>query len=365
MKIWAVCKDLGGMAGLLPVVEKLEHCGHSVRFIANGISVGTLRKKGRVFEEWTDSPTEDLASKGEIPDVFITSMCSQGGPGRDLVPLMRALGVPVIALQDFWVSASSQADAWLDIKYRPDRVITNDQVGKDLLAQVWPDFDREHIVITGFPALDKYAAMDFAAIRERARDKLGIDPRLPIILFAGGGSLTYLAHQIIKGALTILSCHHCFGYLPRPHPRTENDFPGEMNPWQKTVGEIAAESGITVIYDFFGRCDPTETVAASEVICSISSTLLLDAAIMRKPTISVMPPGLVKNRFRYQMNGFIDQYPLVPLGCCLEATTAKDLAEQIKQCLETNPLRTAQERHLKLDGQNAARVVKLIESLKP
>lgn len=84
---------------------------------------------------------------------------------------------------------------------------------------------------------------------------------------------------------------------------------------------------------------------------------------MRRAAISILPPGPLKDRFRGQMAGATDQYPLVPLGCCLEATTTEELVQQLRTCLrEGNPLRPAQEQQIKLDGKNAARVADLVES---
>ena len=110
----------------------------------------------------------------------------------------------------------------------------------------------------------------------------------------------------------------------------------------------------------------TEVVAASNVVCSICSTTLLDAAVMRRVAISVMPPGPLKDDFRKDMGGVTDQFPLVPMGCALEAADAPGLKVQIERCLDgsavRNPLRAAQEKYIRLDGQSAARVANLIES---
>lgn len=362
MKIWAVCKDPGGTAGLLPVVDELIRRGHEVRLIANGKAVETLTKAEQPFISWEGGQAEDMIKQYPCPNLFLTTMCSKGGVGRDLVPLMREKGVPVVALQDFWVGAAGQADSWLDSKYRPDFITTNDEVGKDLLAKVWPDFDRERIVITGFPAFDKYAGMDFEAKREQARKKLGLVDKFPVISFAGGGALTHIAHDLLLEALKRLGDR--VYYLPRPHPRTLNDFPEEAEPWQQAVAEVAEHH--VVVYDYFGQCDMTDVVAVSDVVCSISSTSLLDAAVMRRAAISIMPPGPIKDRFRGQMGGVTDQYPLVPLGCCFEATALNHLLEELICGLSDDPihsLRPEQEKHIKLGGRNAARVADLVESV--
>lgn len=280
MKILAVCKDPSGTAGLLPVVEELKKRNHEVTLAANGKAVEVLTKCSQKFLNCEGISTEawvtDMEEKGRMPDVFISTMCTKGGVGRDLVPFMRARGVPVIALQDFWVGAAGQADAWLEAKYRPDYITTNDEVGKDLLTKVWPTFDPTRIVITGFPAFDKYAGMDFDAKRSEAREKLGLSPESgPVISFAGGGPLTHLAHEMLGRALQKLAPRQFFAYLPRPHPRTMNDFSEEADPWQKTVAAVGRFA--PVLYDFFGRCEMGDVVAASNVVCSISSTTLLDA----------------------------------------------------------------------------------------
>ncbi|MEK7208928.1 MAG: CDP-glycerol glycerophosphotransferase family protein [Patescibacteria group bacterium] len=365
MRIWAVCKDPGGTAGMLPVVDELGRRGHSVILIAdnNSKAAEILAKKKRPFRYYYAN--DGICGEGD-PDVFITSMCSRGGGiGRELVPVMKGKKIPTVVIQDFWGGGGN--DGWQQSQSHPDYITTNDEVGREVLTGAWPEFDPNRIIITGFPAFDKYAKMDFDAVRKQAQTKLGLNGNLPVISFAGGGDLTDLVHRLLCGTLERICWldEGDYYFIPRPHPRTLSDFPAEAELWQKTLAGL--HRGPRVIYDFFGQCDMTEIVAASDVVCSISSTVLLDAAVMRRGAISIMPPA-VKNRFRDQMGGVIDQYPLVPLGCCLEVSSVGDLGTTLAKFVKPkervqNPLRQNQEKHVKTDGRNAARVADLVESI--
>jgi hypothetical protein len=97
MLIMAVVKDPGGTNSVLRVVNELRQLGNTVEVIANGHALDRLPGMNVPFRT-----LEGALEVMPLPDVYLTSMCSKGGVGRNLIPLMRSANVPIVAIQDLW-----------------------------------------------------------------------------------------------------------------------------------------------------------------------------------------------------------------------------------------------------------------------
>ncbi len=348
--VWAVCKDPGGTNGVLPVVRVLRERGHMVSLIANGKAVELLNHKEGVMPYKTAE--EVLKDFVGYPDALITSMCSQGGVGRDLIPWLRGR-VPTVALQDFWGGTLWDEFA----KVRPDYITTNDQVGKEIIQTAWPDFNPDHIKITGFPALDKYKSVDVGAVTEQVRAALGLNENKPIILVGGQSEFS---GQMLK---EVIACLNTIGQnvylIPRAHPRMKDNWPEEVAPWQEAMEQFRAG---TLIRDS-SACDTPSVIACSSLVISMYSTIQIEAAVLRKPTISVWYPEM--EQLWYQStNEKMGEFPLVRLGCAAKAENREALCELLRQALSGDlGLLANQEQNFQLDGKNAERVADFVESL--
>lgn len=344
---WAVVKDPGGIAGLLPVVWELEHMGQQVLLVANGKATELLCGKGHEYV--VAEKAEDLLEKYELPRVLLTSMCSGGGTGRNLVPYLRDKSI-IVAFQDIW--GGQLLNDWSDPKYRPDFIVTNDEVGKRIVLEHWSDFGSEQVWTTGFPALDAYAGIDVAAVGCRARAALGLDEHTPLVFFAGQGYES--AHALGEVACALDGLGLGAYLLPRPHPRTKDNFASEMVPWQQALARFKGQH----VVDYFGQCTNLELIAAaaqSGVMVSMYSTMLVEAAALRGNAISVLYPDHGLRDMREYIAA-LKQFPLVELGCAVVTANRAELGAALKQALQPNlGLRRAQERYIRVDGQNAHR----------
>src|SRR3989344_6060068 len=176
LTIWAVCKDPGGIANILPVVDALTAAGHTVRLFADGKAVDLLPRLGRDF--FARKSVEDFLHHffNERPDIFLASMCSGGGIGRDLVPHLRSV-CPIIALQVTY-GAYLLTD-WSEFRFRPDFICINDEVGVRIVRQAWPYMPADKIKITGYPALDKYHGYNIADVVVKTRQTLQLESGKP------------------------------------------------------------------------------------------------------------------------------------------------------------------------------------------
>jgi len=354
--VWAAVKDPGGMAGVLPVVDKLQEDGLSVLLIANGKAVELFAAQGR--EHFTASNASQVMRKYEKPKLYLTSMCSRGGVGRDLIPFLKG-EVPTIALQDAW--GSLLKSDWADPTYWPDYIVTNDVVGKRIILERWSGFSPDHVLVTGFPALDKYVPFNFnvAGVGGKVREDLGLS-KLPIVLFAGQGVGS--AHALGELVKALNEIEGRFYLLPRSHPRIATDFPSEIGPWLQALAGFRGKHIRGA--DDYTMQQLLAAVAQWGFVVSMYSTTLLEAAAWRIPAISMLFPGEGRGLEAMQKSLSLDKYPLAELGAVASASNYDELRNVLRRAFyDLLGLRPLQERHVVVDGQNARRVVDAVKQL--
>lgn len=351
MNIWAVAKDPGGLSVILPVVMALRTANHNVLLFANGKAIELLEKTREV-------PYIPCTSASEVfgtylsrmrPDVFITSMCSGGGVGRDLVPMLAGV-CPTIALQDYW--GARLATDWADIKYRPDYICVNDTVAVRIVKKAWPDYDIDQIKITGNPSFDKFAVKPTDEERQSIRTRLGIGEDDFVVVY--GGQLEH-SGMMLAELIDELNTRHTGAILiPRMHPRMAVNAPEEMYWWERAISQSRVR---LVSSDDFSTMDVTKI---ANVVVTMYSTLIAEAAFVGVPSIAMLYPRVME-KFRSETGGLMEQVPLVELGCCYVASSHARLVNGLLHwCLLSQSLATAWYFHLKSTGENTANVVDLI-----
>lgn len=354
--VWMVVKDAAGLNNLLPVLEYLAGLSHapSVLLIANGKASEYLARTEQDFV--SADKIESLVTRHASPKILVTSMCSDGGIGRNLVPILRKQGAVIIAVQDFW--GARLGSEWKEIQYRPDFITTNDEIGRSIIQHLWSDFLPDHIVTTGFPSLDKYKGINVREESKTVRKVLGLKSDIPIVLFFGQGAGT--AHALSELVAVLEDAPECY-FIPRPHPRAMKK--EEIPLWQKTLSRFSGK----VVVDWFCQCRPDQLVAACSahqgVVVSMFSTTLVEAAAVRAPAISILYPKVGMRAMHEEVPG-LTQNPVVAGGSAACATNRDQLKELIRKalCKKLN-LGKAQKRQFPLDGRNAERVARFVMSL--
>ena len=352
-QVWAVCKDPGGTASILPAVRELRRRRVPVTLFGNGKAVELLTNRGEKFTPASD--TQSVLSQHSPPRVLLTSMCGDGGVGRDLVPLLWDQS-KIVAVQDFW--GAQLLTSWSDQQYRPHVICVNDRVGSELVEKAWPDFHPSQVIITGYPALDKYVNYDATKADRATRDTLDITLDEYVILFGGqlegsGAMLSELieALNVIGTPITLIA---------RPHPRMSNDAPEEMTLWsqslrQRQTGRIVDSAKVS---------DVRALISTASLVVSMYSTMLVEAAVMRRDNISLLYPKVGAKQLCESTGGLMSDFPLVTLGCSQKAEHIDQLIQLIRRAINTSlALRADQERTFRLDGHNSSRVADLIASL--
>jgi hypothetical protein len=374
-KILAVVRDNGGTNNLMPAIMELKRRGHQVRIGANGAAAEFIPARGIEFTPLTTA--EETLEKFSAPDLLITSMCSGGGVGRDLVPLLRNI-CPTVAVQDYW--GAYLITDWVDPQYRPDRIIVNDQLGADIVKKAWPEFELNRVCQTGFPMFDKYSDItpdDESNASNEIRTKLNtVTGSGSIIIFFPCGTwngASELLCEVLKAVATCTAKTSCRLYLiPRAHPALKEHAPHEFEPWNNAIAKFNREyPGIVVTNQTVVRGDLKKLLLASDIVISDWSTTLLEAGLVGaklngKVNISaIYSPTLVKE-FRKSAGTLMTEPPYVTLGCTAKAYNQTGLVNLILFALAghlTARLTMAQKKYLVADGKNGSRAADLVESL--
>lgn len=345
-----VCRDVGGANTLLPVANLLRE-KHQIRWIAqeNGRGKDILKNSSQDFEFYSSLSAISAISKGPVAAV-VSSMCSTAG--QDLARFFKGL-CPIITIQDQWTAGLH--DVWADPKHRPDYVLVNDELDKAFVLRAWPGFDVNRVSVTGYPALDKYANLDVQDAKTRVKNTLSLSDDKPVILFAGQWWQT--GHAITELVRALNELGRNIYLIARPHPAMKDNTPDEVPLWERALAEF--RSGTLVDSSF---CGISDVIAASDLVLSMYSTTLNEAAILRLPNIAILYPdhGLKV----YIEVAKSDDYPMVSLGCTAKAGNYEELRGLIRTALTSDlGLRPAQERTFQLDGKNAQRAADFISSL--
>ena len=354
-----VVKDQGGTNGVLPVSKALKDFGYDVRLIADGKAISLLADARENYEVLR-SPQEVLR-RYPAPQAMITSICSEGGVGRDLVPLIRGK-CPTVAFHDYW--GTRLLTGWRDLKYRPDFFVVNDELDAEIVSGAWPDYPKERLVISGYPMFDQYAVKyDQEIILAEVSSKLGIEARSkPIVLFPCGicSGASRLLSEVV-GSLNELQQDVFF--IPRVHPKMKQNAPEEVELWSQALRKF---KGGTLIADS-SACDTQSLIKTAAVVLSDFSTTLLEAILARKPNISIWYSDEVQREFRKEfgeITKLMPEPPFVKLGCSARATDKTHLGQLIADAICGRlKLESAQEKYFPLDGKNAQRAAEFVDSL--
>lgn len=359
---WAAVKDPGGWNAVVPIVLLLRKLGHKVLLITNG-KANQLAQAAGLEHVPCESAKEIMGVYG-LPDLFLTSMCSNGGIGRNLIYWLRQAGVPTVAIQDSWGARLYKPDEWGLLRDRPQYIVVNDEVGAQLVQQAWPEFNPKRIKQLGYAAHDKYADIDVKALTEAARQKLGLpSDNRPVILY--GGQLDYTGRvlgELVDGLNTI---GRSVTLIARPHPRMALDAPQEAEAWTTALEKFNCGRLITDS----SSCTPQEIIClagrSQGAVISIFSTMMVEAACLGIPAISLLFPETGRKAYKEASDGQIAEYPLVALGCCEAATNQVELQTLLEQLFIAGDLglQIRQKTVFQPDGRNAERIGNFILSL--
>lgn len=174
-------KDPGGTNALLPILEKLRN-RHKVIYIADGIAPTILTKRNITFQTIPVRQNINQFLQKVKPALIFSTMCSNGGIGRQFIYEGKRLGIPTISLQDFWGARLNKE--YRHKKFWPDYLLVPDISAKKIVNRLWKSYPRASIIISGYTAFHDFPSFKLAEkINRRLRKRLRIIKPWPIVFF--------------------------------------------------------------------------------------------------------------------------------------------------------------------------------------
>jgi hypothetical protein len=243
----------------------------------------------RMLLDYERSP-EALRRLAEMnPSVVLTTGPFQfEQPG--VVAAARRLGIPVVAYIPSWDNISTKNR----MVFKYDGYIVWNERTKQELLETYPHARSAPIYKIGAPQFDVFHQERFYLSRDSFCRSQGLDPELPIIVYAIGSpnflkehhGAVYLAKRVVEGKLGNVQM------LVRPHPIHDNsemkDLFDQFSPrvrLQKT-----ANAGLEVnerSQDHEQIVEWVNTFKHADVVVNLSSTVTIDAAIFDKPVVNL------------------------------------------------------------------------------
>lgn len=271
IRVLACAGDAGGAEAVAPVVARLWATpGVVVEAWAYGPAVEVFARHGLAA-----TPPRDPRAAVATADAVLLGT-SVGGPEHEkgLASAARDAGVPSLAVLDYWSSYDRRFGG-----SAPDVVaVIDERMGAELVAS---GFHPERVVVTGAPQHERLLLLEpledgrRAALRERA----GAGPDDRLVLFASqpvrevyGGGLGYDEQTVLAGLGAALAhAPVATRLVVRPHPR-------EADPARLPPGAVTVRDDV-----------PYDWARAADLVCGMTTALLLEAAMLGCVTLSLQP----------------------------------------------------------------------------
>lgn len=256
----------------------------------------------------------------------------------------------------------------------------------DFLSNLFPEFDRRKIHITGSPQFDRHLNPNYRLSREEFFAQMGLDPQRPLVVYscATPGLIKHeinitqhLADAVRDGKLIGDA-----QLLVRAHPRGFGSDHRVLNTVHSGVAVYPAPTVFpyrsseheAVVVKLIMQDEPIHlaTLAYQDVQVNVSGTMIVDSAIFDKPSIGVyydipqdIPSGLSVRRF-YRRS---DMRFLLQTGGFRLAYSPNDAIDLINGYLENPSLDALGRQTIRqvecgpLDGRAGERMAKLFLQL--
>lgn len=306
------------------------------------------------------------------PDVVITT-----GPFQFEQPAVyteaKKLGIPTLAYIPSWDNVSTKNR----MVYKYDGyIVWSEQIKKEL-HQLYPASRNVPIYVCGAPQFDIFFQQKFYNTREEFCLTQGLQPNLPIILYAVGSpnflqehhGAIELARRVVRGDLGEVQM------LVRPHPIHDN---AEMKAiFDQFAPRVKLQRSPSMDRDLTKRSQDESQISEwvntfrhSDVIVNLSSTVTIDAAIFDKPVVNLdfdPQSGQKQQELIKEINHLWTHFkPIAESGGVWLVSDFDELEQAIKEYLKNPQLHRKERRWIAehvcgyLDGKCSERIGKAV-----
>lgn len=288
-------EDPGATNCILPLLPLLVKAGMPFRLLAAGVAAGMYARQGYTAE----TVPEDITAlfSGVAPALVLTGTAANPDtPGLQLIKMARKLCIPAMGVVDASMNAERRFSGRSDnsLAYAPDWIAVPDRITAERFELLGADTNR--VVICGHPHFDAVMtrAQELRQINPDVFRKQyfpDVDPGRKLILFAGEPE----THHRRSDGYLLQGRGGCDGRIaivmeefldavsrlsPRPacvlqlHPRSRIDDLGSLAPEFDRIQQGG---------------DSLEILSCVDGAAGLTSMLLTEAALLGRPTLSILP----------------------------------------------------------------------------
>ena len=297
MKVLASSWHPGGINAIIPVIQALRSREENVVTIGYGVSRPILQNHGipyKTLEEYgfpeLTREATDYVLDHEKPDVILCGTSAQDEYTTYVIEQLLTLGarergIPTLSVLDYWRSYSIRySDIYGGIRFRflPTKIAVMDAVAYEDMRQ--EGFDMRRVCITGNPAKDRHREYHIrqSTDRQEFRKHLGLEGDAKIVLYPDqpmmnkrGAYDNNIRTRSFDALWREVSKIKRIFLVARPHPRADISL---LCGRQKTD---------RVIVDGHNPFDYLRSINGSDLVVTVRSSALMDAAYLKVPSIGV------------------------------------------------------------------------------
>jgi hypothetical protein len=260
------------------------------------------------------------------------------------------------------------------------------EVTRDFLLHLYPEIPAEKVIVTGSPQFDRHLNPQFRFSREEFFQQIGLDPARPLVVYTCATPelveheihiAQHLANAVRDGKLA-----NNAQLLVRAHPRgfgsnypiLQQTYAGVAVYPQPSSNAYKSAAHEAEVVRLILQDEPMHLamLAYQDVQVNISGTMMVDSAILDKPTVGIyydiptdIPVGLSVKRF-YRRT---DMKPIIESGGVKLARSADECIQLINRYLEDPTLEASGRAKIReqeagpLDGQAGERIARVFREL--
>ena len=320
-----------------------------------------------------DKTYEGLFEKYGPDAVFITYPFS-----FHVYPFLRRAAkqkIPTIAYVPSWDNLTSK---W-EVPAKPNKMIVWNEIMRSEAVE-FLDYDEKDVPICGIPQFDLYADPSIIIPKKDFLKTVGADPNKRLLTYATGTPALYKDEpeivELIYEAMTEGKISNPCQLLIRLHPRRDlHDFArfeGRNDIILQTPGRASsafAKSGYCWVSDMADYLTLANTMANSDVILNIASTITLEACIVNRPVVNVGFDGRTQREYHESVRRYFDYTHyrnILKAGGVKIAWTIEELVKIVNAYLEDDTLdadgrkKIVEQQCYRIDGKSLDRMLEFV-----
>lgn len=327
---------------------------------------------------WSLRPTKEFESLFDRIKPDLVFNCSHiHGPQADLpMRIAHRMGIPTAVFVFSWDNLTSRSRIFVPYNYY---LMWNENMKQQLLNQ-YPFLKSENVFVTGTPQFDFHFKENFYLEREALAEKLGLDPKRPIVLYTTGMDSDFpYEHKIVEETIRIVEE---LDISPKPQLVVRMYIKG-TSPEMKLLSKIKSPHVVfpKILWDETWKMPFHQDLSIYSSLLrhaslgiNAASTVSLELMMLNKPVINLglEPPGSnLEHWTRFSRHVGYEHYkPVAQSGGVKVAHSIDDLRSFIYRGL-TEPDADAAKRKLfitsmlggTLDGNSGTRIAERLLQL--